>query len=176
MPCKQGNRQNIEASKRYYEEQKKYNPYRELWKSLVFRVHKTEERFSGLTDDEKLYYAVGILQGEVFNGGFDQFFWNSSGDFFEEAVAGLERLEAFKTLELVQQAKMIVFSGAEPPRYWEDRRSLLRILESTEGSQSLDTLDAAFWEDPDSLNEKLTRFAEAQGLVTPFIRNNLSQT
>ena len=57
MPCNQGIRQNIEASKRFYEEQKKYDPHRELWTSLVRRVHKTSEGFNGLTADEKLYEA-----------------------------------------------------------------------------------------------------------------------
>jgi hypothetical protein len=170
MACKQGIRQNIEASKRYYEELKKYNPYRELWKSLVFRVHKTEKGFSGLNSAEKIYYAVSILQGEVFNGGFDQFFWNSSGDLYEAIIAGLERLEAFETLNLVQQARIVLFSNSMPPPETKDRRELLRILEEKEGLQAFDILDAAFWKDPDKLNEKLTRFADLQGLVKPFMK------
>ncbi len=69
MACKQGIRQNIEAAKRYYEQQRQYDPFRELWKSLVHRVYHTDAGYQGLNEAERLYYSVGILDGEVYNGG-----------------------------------------------------------------------------------------------------------
>jgi len=170
MPCKSGYRKNLDSSKRFHEEQKKYDPYRELWQSLVLRVHKTEAGFSGLSADEKLYYAVGVLDGEVHNGGFDQFFWNSSGGFFREAVSGLEVIGAYQALDLLLKAKQIAFPDEQPPVDCEERRVSLRSREAASRDSALDVLDHAFWKDPDGLGTKFTRFAVDRGLVTPFIK------
>jgi hypothetical protein len=65
MACKQGIRQDIEASKRYCEEQRRYDPFDELWKSLVHRVYKTDAGYAGLSAAERRYYSVGALDGAV---------------------------------------------------------------------------------------------------------------
>lgn len=170
MPCKSGYRKNIEASKKRHEEQKKYDPQRELWKSLVTRVHKTDAGFKGLSPDEKLYFAVGVLEGEVYNGGFDQFFWNSSGGYLRDAVSGLEILGAYQALDLLLKAKQVAFSVEPPPEDWEKRRILLRSREDKARDAALDALDKAYWKDPDKLSERLTRFAAERGLITPFLK------
>src|SRR5688572_6762911 len=73
MPCKLGTRESIETSKRYYEELKKYDPFRELWRSLVDRVYHTGAGYEGLSSDERLYFAIRMLDGEMYNGGFHQY-------------------------------------------------------------------------------------------------------
>ncbi len=170
MPCKSGYRKNLEASKKRHEEQKKYDPHRELWKSLVTRVHKSDSGFQGLSADERLYYAIGVLEGEVYNGGFDQFFWNSSGGYFRETISGLEILGAYQALELLSKAKQVAFSEEQPPANWEERRALLRAREDKRREEALDALDKAFWKDPDKLSERLTRFATERGLTAPFLK------
>jgi len=126
IPCKDGKREQIEEAKKRYAQEKQYDPYRALWHSLVMRVHKTEQGFAGLTDDERLYFAIGMLEGEVYSGGFDQFFWNSSGNIFAEAAAGLKRLGAPASADLLEQARRILFGQLQPPSNWEERRALLR--------------------------------------------------
>lgn len=168
MPCKQGIRGNIEASKRRYEEQKKYDPYRELWSSLVQRVHKTDEGFEGLSPEERLYFAVGILDGEVHNGGFHQFFWNSSGGYYRYAASGLDELGAGQALELLQRAKEIAFGDKPPPLDWKERRTFLVNSDSGKRLETLDELDPAFWQESKTLNDKLARFAVEKGLIAPF--------
>jgi hypothetical protein len=170
MPCKKGFRQDIETSKRYYEEQKKYDPFRELWKSLVQRVYETDSGFEGLNADEKIYFSVSVLEGEVYNGGFDQFFWNSSGNLFHEAVSGLEAIGACSCLDLLLQAKQAAFPDGQPPRNCEERRTYLRLRESESQSALLNEFDRVFWKDPDKLQEKLVQFATEKGLVTPFLK------
>ncbi len=169
MPCKSGIRESIEASKRYYEEQKKYNPWRELWHSLVMRVHKTDAGFGGLSADEKIYFAVSILDGEVHNGGFDQFFSNSSGDLFPEVASGLEILGAHRALDLLFRATQIVFRDAQPPIDQKERWTVMSFSESEARTNALDELDRAFWEEA-KLSQRLVRFAEEKGLITPFLR------
>lgn len=94
MACRQGIRESIEQSKEYYRKQREYDPYRELWVYLVKKVHGEENGFENLTKEEKLYFTVSIFEGEVYNGGMHQFFSNSSGEYYEEAVKGLKALKA----------------------------------------------------------------------------------
>jgi len=54
-----------------------------LQMSLVERVCRSPDGFEKLSDAEKLYYALTLLQDEVNNGGFHQFFFNSSGSYFD---------------------------------------------------------------------------------------------
>ncbi len=73
MPCKNGTRKSLDTAKRYYEEQKKYDPWRELWTSLVKRAYTVDEGWKQFSTPERLYYAVSILDGEVYNGGMHHF-------------------------------------------------------------------------------------------------------
>jgi len=177
MPCKQGNRDNIESSKEYYKKQKEYDPFRELWTSLVTRVHSTNdegEGFRNLNEDEKIYFAVGILDGEVYNGGMHQFFSNSSGALFQEVVRGLELLNANNALWLVRKASKILFGDINPPKdrfqRWEAMKQYPEDnnAPTPEWSIELEKIDKQYWEDPDNINELLANFAESRGLVEPF--------
>jgi len=169
MACKNGIRENIEGAKVYYQQMREYDPNRELWKSLVQRVYHTDEGFAGLTTNEKIYYAVCCLNGEVYNGGMIQFFDNSSGTRYQMAVRGLETLEAKAVLELLLKAKVILFDDRDPPEDTTLRRQLMRSGDEIEAA--VGSIEEEFYKDPDQLGEKLKAFAETSGLVTPFLRN-----
>lgn len=179
MACKQGIRKNIETSKKYYEEQRKYNPMRELWNSLVMRVYKTEEGFEGLTPDEKTYFAVGVLDGEVYNGGMDQYFWNSSGGLYSWAVDGLLELKAHNALRLLTDAAKLLFDD-EVSEDRETRAAAIRKLPDDdapvpEWAVLLEEIDRAYCDDPDGLGDRLEAFAHERGLVQPFEKNPAEQ-
>jgi hypothetical protein len=174
MACKQGIRQNIEASKRYHVQQRQYDPFRELWKSLVHRVYHTDTGYQGLNEAERLYYSVGILDGEVYNGGMHQFFSNTSGAMFQDVVDGLLELRAREALRLVLRAKSILFGDIELPTDQAERWQAMPQYPD-EGSAprpgwdvELEDVDKEYWEDPDQLGDKLRAFAEERGLVAPF--------
>jgi hypothetical protein len=176
--CKQGIRKSIDASRAYYERLKKYDPFRELWKSLVKRS-SNDPGLSRFSVAEQRYFAVSLLEGEVYNGGFDQFFWNSSGDYYNVALAGLEEIGASSSLAIVKKAAETVFGSSEPPgdqaSRWAIMGSKVRQLSevSTRFRQAsrLERLDKEFCEDPDGLGECLAAYAEDKGLVTPFLRD-----
>jgi hypothetical protein len=172
MACKQGIRQNIEAGKRRYEEQRKYDPFRELWKSLVHRVYETDAGYQGLSAAERLYYSVGVLDGEVYNGGMHQFFSNTSGSMFEDVVDGLMELKTQQALKLLLRAKDILFDQHEPPRDREARWKALKQYPKGDSAPDwaieLEQVDKAYWKDPDHLSDRLRAFAEERGLVAPF--------
>jgi hypothetical protein len=173
MPCKQGNRENLERAKEYYQKQKRYDPFRELWKSLVHRVYKTERGYKGLAHAERVYWCVGILEGEVYNGGFHQFFTNSSGEHFQDVTDALHELRAFESLRLLLEAADLLFEDGQVPADRAIRNTLIKDYpkegyKETDWCIRLDQLDKAYWANPDALGERLERYAEEQDLVTPF--------
>lgn len=94
IPCSKGYRKDIENSKIYYEEQKNrlQLPESVYWRELCEITSDPERGFESLDENEKLYYAVCLLEGEIYNGGFEQYFTNSSSDHFDHAIRALEVL------------------------------------------------------------------------------------
>ncbi|EHP41763.1 hypothetical protein OR16_18261 [Cupriavidus basilensis OR16] len=88
MPCKGGYRQQIDDGKkrRVRERQCGESAEREYWTGLVNRVHGEGGGFLSLGIHEKTYFAVTCLIGEVYSGGFHQFFSNSAGECYEYAL------------------------------------------------------------------------------------------
>lgn len=168
MPCHTGTRGRIEAARERYREERerdRTDPFRALWRDLVHRVHQTPSGFEGLSEAERRYFAVCLLEGEVYNGGFDQYFSNSSGSHYKDAVAGLEIMGAHRSLDLLRRAKQILFGFDEPPTDTGRRRAVLRATADESQSKRLDSLDSLFYEDPDELGAKLERFARDRGLL-----------
>lgn len=173
MPCKGGYRKSIDASKIRYEQDKRFREDAEHkhWQWLVDQVHKTETGFSGLSHANQLYFATNLVSGEVYNGGFDQYFNNSSAYYFRFAVEGLMAIGASKSLALLTEAKIMFFGDAEVPSYTGERRSILRATDSeaqVKRDKELDVLDRAFWADPDKLGERMSQFAKDNELHKNF--------
>ena len=171
MACKAGIRKNLTSAKEYYAEQRKPNPARDYWGELVNRVHKTPEGFSGLLPVERVYYAVSVFEGEVYNGGVHQFFYNSSGNFYPTVVAGLRELGAATSLELLLRARQSLFPDSEPPTDWEARREVLpwwpKDKNAPTPAWSIETerIDKELWTDPDKLGERLQEYAARHKLI-----------
>lgn len=166
MPCRHGFRANLEASKACYRKRRALegkDPMKALWHALTDRVHRTEAGYSGLDVPERHYFAVALLDGEVHNGGFEQYFHNSSGDHYLDAVAGLEAMEARASLELLLKAKQILFGFGDVPTSTGLRR---RIDVTASQQQRLAPLDRAFWANPDDLVARVEVFAVRHGFVT----------
>jgi hypothetical protein len=86
-----------------------------------------------------LLYAAHFCQSEVCNGGFGQFFFNSTGVLAPEAVRGFRAIGQNQIAGLIENA-MSSF-GSMYPRDREDRQSLLDGL----GSKTFDGLDDQFF-------------------------------
>jgi len=130
--------------------------------SLVERVCQSPDGFETLAETEKLYYALTLLQHEVNNGGFHQFFFNSSGSYYDLIENGLATFDEPQTRELWHRAKEIVFAEMPVPVDMEVRRERLRECAPSD----LDELDQRFYSMPDTLTPKLKSFARERGLVS----------
>lgn len=157
----------MEASRRWYREERerdKTDPARIYWRALLERVHKTEAGFEGLSESEKKYFAVCCLSGEVYNGGFQQFFFNSAGAYYEYALSGLEEMEAGESVQLLKKAKQIWFDFSDVPTDTRARRLLLERNSSRSRDTRSDELDKLYWMDPDGLPMRSERYAQIHKL------------
>jgi hypothetical protein len=168
MACKQGIRASMEASREFYQKLKEYDPHRELWTWLVVKS-QADPFLVSLSEAHRHYFAVGLLEGEVYNGGFDQFFSNSSGAYHSLAVEGLKALKAEASLRILDEAVRLLFGDAPPPLDRQKRWDAMQLSSQTQ-AEELGALDRKFWEDPDRLSEKLTAFAQQSGILEPFIK------
>jgi len=70
----------------------------------AIRQKAEREGVQSLTDEERIVLAVEALEREVNNGGYDQFFANSSREFTPTVVAALQRIGCKKTATITQKA------------------------------------------------------------------------
>ena len=112
--------------------------------------------FAGLTSVEQTFHCVWSVEAEVNNGGFDQYFWNSSGDVVHEAPGALERIGAPKAADIVRRANA-VFKDGKPPQDRNMRQQELEAAGQT-AHDKLDKLDREFYKCPDNLEALLLQF------------------
>lgn len=99
--------------------------------------------FERLSLAEQQYFAVGLLKGEVDNGGFSQYFFNSSGAYAREALSGLKAINAEKTVEIMRDA-MATFGKDGPSRDRAARQDQLAKL-FTAQDKEFERLDKQFY-------------------------------
>ena len=68
-------------------------------KARIFKL-----AYEDLTEPERVFLCVWELEAEVNNGGFDQYFTNSSGDYARHVEAALIAISAKRTQKIVRQA------------------------------------------------------------------------
>jgi hypothetical protein len=165
VPCLKGYRDNIERSREYYRKERELDrtcSFRAYWRDLVKRVHTENGGLGCLSDDEKIYFAVNVLNGEVFNGGFVQFFDNSSGEYYRHAELGLMQLGASDRLALLREAKNEIFGSDPVPT---DQAQRFKYTNRLANEARLNTLDSKYYGLDDNLAGKLDEYAVAHGLV-----------
>jgi hypothetical protein len=94
------------------------------------------EDFEALSKEEAVLYLCQVLENEVNNGGFSQFFYNPSGNFSLETLQALKTIGACKTAAVYEKA-LSVFPAFNIP----GNRFLRQEL--------LDTLDQAIFDEAD---------------------------
>lgn len=129
-----------------------------LWK-------KTElyDDFENLNEAEKTFLYVEILEAEINNGGFDQYLFNSSGDYANETLESLKKIGALKTAKLVEEA-FSYFPENPIPKDNEKRHEIL------------ENIDAKTSEKWNELEDKFYLYEEnIGGLVLEYVRQNKTE-
>ena len=104
-----------------------------------------------LTEPQKMFYFNQNLEREVNNGGFDQFFLNSSGDFAMETISSLNVIGAVNTAAILQKA-IDQFPHGTVPRDQTERQELMETIED-KASNIWSELDEEFLKYQDNLNQ-----------------------
>jgi len=112
--------------------------------------------FSKLTNAEQVFVCIWELEAQVNNGGFAQYFLNSSGDNAHKIIAALQSIGANLTAKTVKQA-IDVFGPSGPPASHVERQEVIEKL-SEEQKEVWNKLDTEFFGYPNNLTELLHDF------------------
>ncbi|MBK7308902.1 MAG: DMP19 family protein [Chitinophagaceae bacterium] len=106
--------------------------------------------FSKLTDQQKLFYLNQNLEREINNGGFNQYFINSSGDNAHETILSLKAIGADKTADILQKA-IDQFPIKTVPKDRDKRSEIVEQIEEV-ADEVWNDLDQKFYQYEDNLN------------------------
>lgn len=172
VPCSRGGRglspEDIEraySERREEERRRAEDPYWRLWLRLAEKLDGEVHHAARFTAAELTYFAVNELDREIYNGGFEQYFTNSGGNRYAEAVRGLEELGAVRSAQLARRAKDLIFGDRSVPTDWFVRQDLVRVLSPDEPPPELDNIAHRYCDDPDGLEPRLQAFARRMRLV-----------
>lgn len=120
------------------------------------------EKVSKLSNGQKAVFTSWVVEAEVNNGGFNQFYFNSSGEYANLAVLGFETIGAYKYAELMKNANKL-FAEIKPDLEKFDDGTLEGFSASYENNP-LDSLDTEFY--------KLSEHEGLISLMQKYIRKN----
>jgi hypothetical protein len=106
--------------------------------------------FSNLTEHQKLFYLNQNLEREINNGGFEQYFRNSSGDNAHETLLSLKAIGAHKTADILQQS-IDQFPNKLVTKFREKRIKNIEQIEERV-KEVWNMLDQQFYKYEDDLN------------------------
>ncbi len=78
------------------------------------------------TPGQRAIYSITVWIREVDNGGLEQFYYNSTGDYIEEVVKGLKLIGAEEHLRILQESFKLFLNKLPPTK----RKKRLKILKS----------------------------------------------
>ncbi len=124
----------------------------------------TKERSGGLgslTPAEQTFHLVWWFEAELNNGGFDQFFFNSTGNNAAQTIAALETIGASKCARIVQRA-CALFPNSMPSQDRDARQNELFSI-TDDNEEAFEKLDAEFYQYPDPIGPLLETFWAEHG-------------
>ena len=114
------------------------------------------EKIEKLNSSQRTFLFVENLEREINNGGFNQFYFNSSGDFSQETLNALLEIGAEKTVKIVENANS-EFDNGNVPKDRIERQNKLELIEE-KAEENWEKCDTEFYEYQDDLTELLIAF------------------
>ena len=127
--------------------------------NLAALGHPWQVDFEELSPAEQTFLCIWEFEGEVNNGGFSQYYFNSSGDHAHRIIEDLRQICAIETSDLVIQAHRLWPHSTISPTM-EDRRHTL-AHDGFVSDRRWDSLDAQFFEYRDNLSKKMYDYLAA---------------
>lgn len=119
-------------------------------------------------EGQKAIYATFILESEVLNGGFNQFYFNSSRQFFKLAENGFKELNSKEFLKIVTKANSIYLKNRT---HFENSELSTEEFVESYIDNPLNKLDDEFYDQDEIQNVKELRIKYIKGNVSEFKDN-----
>ena len=120
-----------------------------------------KDNFSNLNEFEKTFIYLDVLEDNVTNGGFIQFFFNSSGQFTHEVFQAYLAIKAENTVDILTKA-IYLFPEIPVPKNLRIRQQIL--MEKDTNIDLWDELDTQFYKYEDNIIS----------LTLEYVRNNIA--
>jgi hypothetical protein len=120
------------------------------------KVPVLTDNFDNESFPHKVFCAVWWLEAEVNNGGFSQYFLNSSNESAKFVCEALRTIGASETAAICERAIAVAFPKGLPANPEDISAAAVDFPEATEAN--LEALDAEFFEYPCDLTELLYAF------------------
>ena len=88
-----------------------------------------EDSLNRFTEAQKDFHYIQELEREINNGGFNQYFFNSSGNYAHETLIALKAIGANNTAKMLQNA-INEFPDHLVPKDWEKRQKIVTRIEA----------------------------------------------
>jgi hypothetical protein len=120
-----------------------------------------KDDFSNLNEFEKTFIYLDILEQNVTDGGFIQFFFNSSGQYTHEVFQAYHAIKAENTVDILTKA-IYLFPEMPVPKNLQIRQQIL--MEKDSNIDLWDEVDTEFYKYEDNIIS----------LTLAYVRNNIA--
>jgi hypothetical protein len=111
-------------------------------------THREREKVGALTRGQRAIYVTWMVEAEVNNGGFNQFYFNSSGQLADLAEEAFKTIGADQFADLVKKANSIYKEIKEDLEKYND--GTIESFSNSYKGNPLNDLDSAFYKLDDS--------------------------
>ena len=97
-----------------------------------------------LSEGVRAFWLTSMVEGEVYNGGFNQYYWNTEGRYSSEAVTAFEFFSATEHAMLMREANAMRAQESATIKKYEEADTVEAFSESYKAS-NLGLLDTRFY-------------------------------
>ena len=141
------------------------NSVYKIWLSLTAK--EDARGYQSLSAAERVYWCVYLLDMEIYNGGFDQYYINSSGDYASGVVAALRAIGAHKAARITEDAFSYVFPGGIVPEDRDERWTQAEAVEERDPQydERTNVFSRQYCKDEDEIYTLLEQYARLHNFV-----------
>jgi hypothetical protein len=129
------------------------------------RQHRSEVGYDNLSQPEKVFVCVWGLEGDVYNGGFEQYYVNPVGDNAREAVDALKAIGARTAEQVVRKANSLFGLGGPSPNRGMRQKEYEMLDQHIK--DKLVELEKEYVKDADKVQDLLTEFVRKNPSAFP---------
>ena len=134
-----------------------YNSTIELYDRVV-KLSNYGSNLTELSEPQKVLYFVENFEVEINNGGFNQFYWNSVGNYTAETYESLKLIKAFKIADIMNVANSVWPNSLIPKDRTERQIIHEKIEEAAESTW--EKCDFEFYKYPDNIVKLLWNYIQ----------------